>query len=46
MSYEVEVGRLFSVPLKRTQDVDLVKPIKKFLKNADNEVSCAIDSIL
>ena len=33
MSYEVNAGRFFSVPLKRTDDKDLIKPIEMVLSS-------------
>ncbi|CAK8671406.1 unnamed protein product [Clavelina lepadiformis] len=33
MAYEVEPGRFFNIPLKKSSDIDLVKPMETFIKN-------------
>nr|XP_002123877.1 programmed cell death 6-interacting protein-like [Ciona intestinalis] len=32
MSYEVELSRFFNIPIKRSHDVDFVKPLETFIK--------------
>ena len=39
MSYEVEVGRFVTIPVKRTNDVDLVKPLETFIRNTYDKVN-------
>ena len=38
MSYEVEIGRFVTIPVKRTNEVDLVKPLETFIKNTYDKV--------
>jgi len=42
MAYEVDIGRFFTVPLKKSQDVDMVKPIETFVKNTYDKVSSSV----
>jgi len=39
MSYEVEVGRFITIPVKRTNEVDLVKPLETFIRNTYDKVN-------
>ena len=39
MSFEVEVGRFVTIPVKRSTEVDLVKPLETFIRNTYDKVS-------
>ena len=38
MAYEIEVGRFVTIPLKRSNDVDLVGPLGTFIRNTYDKV--------
>ena len=43
MSYEIEIGKFVSFPLKKTNDVNLADPMNAFVTNNLNKV--CLDSI-
>ena len=38
MSYEIEVGRFVTIPIKKSNEVDLEKPLETFIKNTYDKV--------
>lgn len=45
MSYTLEIGKFVTVPLKKSSDIDLVKPIETFARNTFDKVSQNKDNV-